>query len=59
MSQSINTEEKPQGHLIQETELERMLRNRDLPFSEKLSRFTAMIRRNRMLKELREKGSAD
>jgi hypothetical protein len=34
MSQSKNTEEKPQGRLIQETELERMLRNRDLPFSE-------------------------
>jgi len=57
VSDSKNTEEKPQGRLVQETELERMLRNRDLPFNEKLSRFTAMIRRNRMLKEMSEKNS--
>lgn len=57
MSESKITEEKSKGRLVQETELERMLRNRDLPFSEKLSRFTAMIRRNRMLKEMSEKNS--
>lgn len=57
MFHSKNEEEKPKGVLIQETELERMLRNRDLPFSEKLSRFTAMIRRNRLLKEMSDKNS--